>query len=395
MVIKMLKKTIAVILCAGLALFAAACADTSYSMKIGDRKIAPGVFILCQMDAIIEANALFIETYPGVDPTVKGFKYEDYELEGVKFTDWVNDRALEITAELLAIEKMFGERGLTLPPEEESAITGGIEQSWDEDAGQTDANYAGKTLGELFKSRGIGKESLKFYEITRAKSNMVLQSVYGEGGTNPVPDAEWQAVWTRDYARCRIIYVDILDEFENAVSEEELEELAAKGEELAAMLEAGESFKSVEDAYYDYLAEKAASEEDEDEDDEDEDEDDTYEEDEDEDEDEEEDEHYGEYILDIGQFSEEDELWDVVEHIFSMGINKPELYKTENMYYVIERLDILERSDLYERYRESIVYTLKNDEFMETVNAEAKEMLASSIEVNQAAVKRYNPKKLA
>ncbi|MCL2633068.1 MAG: hypothetical protein FWD34_00985 [Oscillospiraceae bacterium] len=429
----MFKRITALVVCAAMIMTFAACADTTYSIQIGDRKINPGVYILCQFDAIEEMRAVFTEEHPGVDITLDSFKFDDYTLEGISVADWIKKRALELTVELLVIEEVFNEKGLFFTIEEETRIQSEAEYMWDLDIWAMFGGYAGQTWGELYGKSGIGKESYIYYHTTQSKYEKVFDSIYGEGGSNPVPEAEWQEIWVKDYARVRILEIDITDGFGGVIPEGELNELAALGKEYAARLNSGESFGSVREAYWEYINphvhdefcdhddhghvhdencnhdEVLGAEEHLDEFDEH----DGHVHDEDDEFDEHDDEHSdnGEHVhgddCNHDDFYEADDVYDrfvaregsnydegFVNHIFSMGYGNAEFYETEHMYYVVVRLDNLENEDHFENYRKRIVFDLKFDEFSENNKALARAKLNTDIIVNDAAVKRYDPKKL-
>lgn len=380
------QKLIAAALCAGLAVTLTSCrkinnpfVDTSYVMRTESGKIAPGVYIYSQFEALGDAQDKFIEEHPDVDTTEDGFSFDKYKVEGKEYTQWVKDRALLLTARLLAAEKMFDERGLSFTPEEELNLAKNAENKWNTDwyydananyYGYYDSELGGQTWGELYESSGISEESFKFVYKASAKESKIFESLYGKDGTEAVSDAEWQGIWQKDYARYRRLTININNDEGETVPEAELAELAELGEGYAARLANGEGFTKIKKDYQRYLDEKNGVESEEEPDEE------------------EPDETLNDY------FTKRNEENKVVTRVFEMELNKPELFKDETAYYVLERLDVLEREDLYDSYRNTIVHGLKDDEFKATMESKAGELL-NTVTVNQAAFKRYDPKNLS
>ena len=80
-----------------------------------------------------------------------------------------------------------------------------------------------------------------------------------------------------------------------------------------------------------------------------------------------------------------------VENLFSMSNNEPQLYKTEDAYYVVVRLDVSERTDWLENNTSTILHSLKDDAMTEILdNAGA----GCTVVLNDSAISLYNPKNL-
>ena len=83
--------------------------DTRFIMTVNGEEVPVGWFIMNQFAAAREAQALFAEEHTDVDVTVEDFSYEDYQIEGTDYVEWVNDRAIELTARMFIIDEKFTE----------------------------------------------------------------------------------------------------------------------------------------------------------------------------------------------------------------------------------------------------------------------------------------------
>jgi len=381
------KTIIAAALSAGVMLTLTSCrkinnpfVDTTYIMEADSGKVAPGVYIYSQFEALGDAQDKFTEEHPEVDTTADGFSFEDYTIEGKSYVQWVKDRALLLTARVLVAEKMFAERGLTITPEEELNLSRNIESRWNADwayeanayyYGYENAQAGGQTWGELYGASGVSEESYAYVSGATAKEDKIFDSFYGKDGTEPVSDEEWQGIFKTDYARYRRLTINITDENGETLPEDELTALALLGEEYAERLANGESFTKIKKEYQRYLDIKNGVESEEEEEDE-----------------EEPDENLNDY------FTKKNEESKLITRVFEMGLDKPELFKDETAYYVLVRLDVMEREDLFDDYRDLIVHEMKDDGFNAMMEAKAGELL-NAVTLNQAALKRYDPKNLS
>jgi len=413
----MKKKLSALILAAALLLTMTGCykinnpfADTSYAMVIDGQRVPAGVYIYCQYEASSDAAEKLRELYPSdqypdANPDAEGFDYSKYPIDGKPYLDWIRDRAVFLTARLYAADKLFAERGLSFTEEEQQTIKTNIGNRWETDwlydmYGEY-VQYFGdrekETYAEMYTKAGISKESFSLASTLLAKEDKIYESMYGADGTDAVPDAEWRKVLQEDYVRYRKISMSIKDGDGVDLPAEDLAELEKLGKDYTARLAEGESFTAIKEEYQTYLDEKAETSEEEEiseeeaeiaEEEEISEEEAAEAEEETGEAEEEADENKNDYIT---KNDGEDEI---VKKVAEMELNKPEFYKTETEYCVLVRLDIMEREDLYDRFRENIVYDLKYDGFKEMLGEKADALLTSEVKLNDAAIKRYDPRRI-
>ena len=84
---------------------------------------------------------------------------------------------------------------------------------------------------------------------------------------------------------------------------------------------------------------------------------------------------------------------EIIAHLLSMDFGTPEIFQTETADHLLIRLDVLEREEVFDEYRDMITIELKADEFDDMLNDNAQRLLDTVIVVNQSALNRYNPRR--
>ena len=454
----MKRKLIALILSAALILTLSGCGtDTRYAMTVKGEEVPAGVYIISQYYAASMAQNKFAEEYPDEDMWADGWKPDDYQLEGMKYTEWVNQKALELTARAYVVENMFKERGLSFTREESAEINSSIEARWDTDK-QMEELYAmlgeqalqfgemgGETWGQFFEKAGVSKESFKFMHFNDEKIAAIFANIYGPEGTESVPEEEWLPLFEEGYLRVKMVSMTKVDDEGEPLPQEQIDDLKEVGLEQFKFIEDGGYFYLARQSIYEYLynienddnvydmdiddlyddedldSDENADENDEEDNVESDEEDDVDSEEESEtDEEDEEDEEDSdledenteedtgtqddqeefdyisemekqleEYIK-IADFPENE----VVLKLLEMDFDIPEFFETETANYIMVKLDVLEREDVYPEYRDDIIIDLKAEGYDDMLNQNAKDWIQTgSVTVNQKAIDRYDPKR--
>ena len=102
------RNSILTILCGAMITAAASCATSqTYPVTVDGEKFRAGLYILEQQAAISEAVSKIDEEQPDLDTSADDFDYFKQTVEGQKFGDWVNARALENCREYVAVTRLF------------------------------------------------------------------------------------------------------------------------------------------------------------------------------------------------------------------------------------------------------------------------------------------------
>ena len=197
----------------------------TFIMTINGENVNSGIVIYHQYLAFNESHRVYREENPDVDMDAEDFKfdYETITISGKPLFDWVNDRAVELTARVFVVENMFDKRGLEFEAEVRSFMNNEIAMEWERDinyeqavnAAQQYGDWAfdlvtfGVTWEELLYPAGVSFESFRFARVSGYKEAMLFHSFYGEDGTEPVPEDEWRAYFEENNVRFRMISTEL------------------------------------------------------------------------------------------------------------------------------------------------------------------------------------------
>ena len=385
------KKIVSAILAGALCVTTAAaftgCGDTSYAMTINDEKLNAGIYLLYEYQAVGEADTKFSEENPDVDTSAEGFDYYAYTIEGKAYDRWIIDRTEELCREYAAVNALFDEKGLALTEDEKTELNDSVKSTWDDE--NPYLQYYGidfSTMGEYYESKGIGKESYKLVQYANQKQSKLFDYYFAVGGTEGTTQAEIDSYFAENYARATYFKIALEDGSGDKVETGEgLQILEDLGNGYVEELKNGAAFSTVSKEYDAYVKEqeKAAAQAQAEEDNT------VYVEEDDEDTDEEE-KSEADYETMFRKTSTSPSA-EFVENLFSMSNNEPQLYKTEDAYYVVVRLDVSERTDWLENNTSTILHSLKDDAMTEILdNAGA----GCTVVLNDSAISLYNPKNL-
>jgi PAS domain-containing protein len=388
------------------------CADTRNAMSINGIEIRAGEYIWAQITAAHEAANMFRAANPDVNTGDTNFSFFEQQLEGRNFTDWVNDRAIEICKERIALALIFDEMGLEFPVGYERDVAELVNLNWD-NAGEMNPALGYDTWGEFYASVGIGRESLAAIITYDEMRGVIFEAHFGAGGTMEVPRSEIEAHFASTYMLFRLIEIPITAE----QTEEEILANMALANGYADRLNAGESFTRIQDEYRAILQA------------------------EDEqltinneqltiiDENEEAEEIGGveeaeeiEEIEEINETDETDEITETVvphheheheheeidetvndilervgtpmypweagafEFLSALGLNTAGVFRGETTITLFQRRDILEREDLIEDGTAILLAEMKGDEMDDIINSRAATL---NVVLNEAAISRY------
>ncbi|MCL1822925.1 MAG: hypothetical protein FWG44_01860, partial [Oscillospiraceae bacterium] len=407
------------------------CADTRFVMNIAGIEVRAGEYINAQVSATQSAAAKFREENPDTDVNADGFDYFKQEVEGKSFSDWVYDKTLEMLKERAANSLLFDELGLSFTELEIQEIREYVESLWQSSENLAEAGLKEKTWGELYESIGIGKTSIEEVLLYGRKAEKVFHAYYDPDGIQGVPEDVLMQMFTDDYVRFHLIEVYLTDDDNNPITDEDiLKDFENKANELADRLNAGDSFTVVNRDFWDfryaYFEEEAEETEESEEEAEPEEANNDSEEPE-QDVTEDENEESGETDETDGEAEDDidyEALYDEYDNMYSeliartdqpyfytqmndetyalpeeahdflihMDLNTAAVFKTDECYFVFQKLDIYERDDWFETFRETLLHDLKGDEMNELVKEKA---VTLDVSLNQAAIKRYKPEKSA
>lgn len=184
---KALKKLSAFLLSGLLFLSATACTDKSWAVKTEAKTISSGIY-----------HYFLFESYQqAVDKlSTDGNTMTDLSgqaIDGKDASVWVRDTAVDHCKSMLATEKMFEDKGLSLSDDETREAQENTDSVWEN---------SGETLSDKY---GIDKESFhQAYSIYPLEVDKLFDTIYGKDGENQISDEEITTFYNENYVNMLI-----------------------------------------------------------------------------------------------------------------------------------------------------------------------------------------------
>ena len=344
--------------------FTACGEDTAVALTVDGQDVNAGIYIYY-------LNRAYSELYSNL--TEDSEVDSDYDVysqtyENKSASDWIIDRAVELSAKYIAIQNEAKKVGASIDSTTKNYLDSYAEQYWE---------YYGENLSKM----GIGEASFKsVYSLSYLEEDAFIKT-YGEGGEKEVSDDELMKFMTENYARVKYYSFSKLDSDGNKKDDDTLSSIKSQIENLIALTENGKTYDEVIDAYEE-LQKQIEEAENTDSDAETDAETDT---------DTEVDPYARETMIYKDQTSPSEDFVKMAFEKTSADYGKVFLYEDDSNYYMVQILDPSERTDYLEDNHDSVLSTFKYEEFDEYIDSLAKEL---TVVRNEKAIKRYEPKKL-
>lgn len=168
----------------------AGCSSTDYALTADGKKVNAGVYISYALSEM--TSQMYTMYYGGkVKDLSECF---DKQIDGKDFTTYVKDSALEKTKEFATVNAKFDELGLKLSKDDKNTISDNVSSSWDSN-------------GDFYESEGISRESIKqTYEFS-FKRSAIFDYYYAEGGKEEVPADDLQTYVNDNYIRYKLVTI--------------------------------------------------------------------------------------------------------------------------------------------------------------------------------------------
>ncbi len=351
---QMFKKILASILVLAMTLSFVSCANTDYAMEIDSVQIPAGLYIIYQNLAISE-----VQSHPDYDVELTVFW--DNMIEGKSMEQWINDRAIELAKQVIATNEIYDELGLSLTEEDIAEIEFSM-ADWDANA-------------ESYESIGVGETSFEKQIENGVKATDAFIAYYdAENGIEPISDDDLITYFEDDFTLYKFIDFSKLDSATGeALADDALEDVEDRIDEYLKKAEENpQDFDEIFEEKVTEDAEIAGSEAP------------TFEE----------DANYMQ-IAKEGEGDSFDSYYisaEVETAIFEDAkIGEPILIESDNTDYIVLRYDINDYPENFDLMRESLLFDLKQDEFLDISLERAAEY---EVVLNEAAINRYSPRNL-
>lgn len=373
-----LRKLVAVLLVACMALSLAGCGDTTWIMKADDIVLNSGLYIYYQTQGYYEAVMTLVNQTQDMNyyyAYMYGQPLLEEKLNDGTVEDYTNQYAIDMCRQYVVVEHLFNELGLEVSAEDEALIKAQVRNTWNDSK-------------ESLESIGISESTLRKVITSRIKEDLVFEAYYEVGGIKGTTEETIKDHLSDDYARIKFMTFNFAESIEDAIDEAVKNDQLALAQSYLDRANAGEDMNALIEEYNAYLEslkeEETTDEETADNETADETEDETVEA---ETEDEEADPYLNETLLHVdGTYPSEK----FVGYVFNnCKVGEYSLIQDDINFYLVQRLDILERNDIYENYRDSLIAEIYDSDYTKLIN----ETLAKyDIDINEKSVKRYTAK---
>lgn len=376
-----IKRILVLILALAMTLSFTACGDTSWITKVDDVTVNSGLYIYYQIQGYDAAGIELIKEDPSYQYFIQyGISYIDANVGEESVRDYMNSFALDMSKQYVIVDKLFTELNLELTEDDESLIKARTENEW-------------KNLGTYFEKVGVSKKTVEKAQTSLIKEEKVFNTYYEVGGLNGTTEDDIKAYLSDNYVRVKYLSFRFADNVDDAIDEEEAEALET-AQSYLDRANAGEDFDELIAEYEAELAKEAAGEDEEEEggkdidlpEEEPEETDETEDAEDDTEEDKEEDLYENEYIF-FKESKRPSEKF--INYLFeSIKAGEVGLIQDDTHIYLVQKLDISERTDVYDENREFLLKELFDTDYTGLINEKLK---SYTVEVNEKSVKRYKP----
>ena len=338
----------------------AACGDTSWAIKADKYQVKAGVYIYYELTSYYTAKGKLAK---GETDVFKS-KIEDKDAK-----TWIKDDAAKEVKKYIVNEEQFDKLGLTLSDSDKAKIKVTLDNQWAQN-------------GPLFKKNGISEQSMSDIITNTFKQDLIFRKYYFVNGLEPVSENDVKTYYSDNYARVKSIAIQLKDGEGNLFKSDDKAKALKMAEDYKSRA-TEDNFDNLIKEYKDYYADivakatktdgsssqtdssssEATTEET--------------------------DQYANESIIAKGDTTPTKKFCDAVFSDAKVG--ETTIIQDDEVYYVVERLDILKRTDLYESNQNAIIYTMKSDEFTKKMDDWGK---ALNLTMNDQAINRYDPEKI-
>lgn len=350
---KRLKSALALVMAFAMVLTLGGCTlnkGTTWIAKSEDVTLPAGVYILNLSNSYTSAVSVLQQMHTEDAESINVKNLWKNTLDGKSLNDWITDETKDSVRDYFAVLQKFNELGFSFDEADEALINQEVENYWSENK----ASY---------EETGVSKESIRLQVESRYRSRIIFDSIYGKGGEKEVSDADLKAHYAENYQHVQYLSVSIKDlEGDDLQKRKDLVsdaiDRARSGEDFVSLLKETEKTLLKEsgtaeadlpnraDDYFDYTI-SASTES-----------------------------YYPEAMIAAAK---------------EMKANDVKVVTTDDALILVKKLDPMADAENFEENRESILSSMKNDEFLELVSQWSE---ATEVSFNDAAVKRYSAKKM-
>lgn len=188
------------------------CSDTGFIGTVNGMQIPTGMYIYqLEVAGYSEASSKITEEKGDSLGTAEVTVFTE-TIDGKSADQWLKDYALDKVKRYAAVESLFSEYGLTLSAEDQESVNNYI-KSLDNDLGYYAQYYGidESSFSEYYEKRGISKDTMRKLSENSYKEKYVFLHNYDKDGLAPVSDDEIKKYATENYAAVKLLKLDFTD----------------------------------------------------------------------------------------------------------------------------------------------------------------------------------------
>lgn len=210
-------------------------AKDEIAVTVADVEITSGAYANMLLYADTEAKSKVEENLTSQGATdLTNVKYFSQKIDGVIYTDWVKQRAIEHCKRFAMVEIKAKELGITLSEEEIQSVTATVYNDW-----------YGSGFNTIYEQNGVGYNTYLNYNLNNRLGFKVFEKVYGVDGEKAADKTAVLDAMYENFEIANILEIDIKD-----MSKTEIAENKAVLDGYADRLNKGESFETIYVEHY-------------------------------------------------------------------------------------------------------------------------------------------------
>lgn len=310
--------------------------NESWAVEVDGEQIPTGIYLYYQFNAYQEAASL------AEDAETDLFKQK---IEDQDATVWIHQKTIELCRRRVAAEREFARLELTMDEGNQQYIDSIVD-------------YIMSYYKDVYEQNGIGIESVTKAVTTDQMTTALFYKYYGEDGLEMVTDAQMMEYYTGNYAAAYMFGTSVAG-YEEADAQTARDAAATAAESIKAGKGVAETAAVMTKAI------NPDAEIDEEADD-------------------------SHYMVAIGK---DDESYPQAfrDAVFAAAVDTPVVYDQDDYLLVYVRKDAASETETFEGLKDTILQSLKGDEFEEKLDTIAN---ALTVTENTSAVRYYSAKKI-
>lgn len=237
---KMMKKLIAVLLVAIMALSFCAChKKDEIAVKIGDVEFTSAYYMCALVNADSEAQSKVQETLSDEEAQSTDIDYYSKKIDDTDYVTWVENRALESLKEIAAYKTLCKDNKVTLPAEEQTYIDQYVEYYW--------SSYG---YSALFEPNGVSKATFAKYTADASYSSLYFDHLYAKDGEKEISADDMNKAIAENFVLADSISTTFTNDEGKEMAEDEIKALKEKFNGYVAALKDGT--KTFEAIYHEF-----------------------------------------------------------------------------------------------------------------------------------------------